>query len=1034
MPRLKLRSENQRALRKLFRRIGQFEELEARIALTITPLDGRPFVDVGPSDNVALDQPRVTTQLINSQDQILGPSIFSSWLLDTGANTILTFQAAVEEMNQFPPTYETEGKFNEVGVGGFQLYDISKPYQFDYAGNSGIRNTLMDTRLISDPTRDLSIFGPWGIVGMKGMEDKVTSFDFSVWTDFSLELFMRTEFGDTLPSYNGPRYSISVDDRIKFFPDEHVVSGPNPPVWSHLPFLSAELVSSGHRSTGNFLFDTGAQVSIMSYRMAFELGLDTNGDGVLSQTDANFARLETISGIGGSVDVPVFLVDEVHVPTDQGADLVWTDLQWLVLDIVDGIDAIFGFDNSTSGWLEAFATDGQSGFIMQEYLDFRNWSTTGQGKIYFDLNPDFFSYVDPNGPGAIVFESGGSTTVREGAETDTYTLRLSTQPTASVQVDLSPTSVQAYAVDLAHPANHFLIFTPENWNIPQEVLVTADNDSTEESFHRSYIRHIASSSDPNYDHVGMPRVVVNITDDDYPGVMIIRTDGATEVTEGGASDTYQLVLTKQPTKDVFIVFQNLANQVTLAAQATGLSFVQFTPENWNVPQSVVVTAVDDDFDEGPHIGYISHRIATEDPGYQDAFVQQEYALITDNDRTAIATVAGGSVFYNNSAFDKANDQSAIATDKVPYRAGSGVAAFSNYTNYVQGINGVIVDIKDMAGTPTLADFSFKVGNSQTPATWSTAPSPSSMTIFAGAGVGGSDRIIFTWPDKSIVNKWLEVTTLVTAATGLNAPDVMYWGNQVAEVGNEVGSTAVDVADTLLVSLNPTGFIPAAVTNRYDLNHDQAVDSADYILSQLAQTGFVSLVLLNLSGSNRGSGGSSKEPTVGDVQASPNISVATELSIGSLGLTLDPAWFAGLVTTNNNGQSRGWSSSWQGTDEGTLDSFGLASPPILPAASELASARQLSTLNELAVASIVENEASQIQKQELDFVNHVCLQLLQSGSGLPADQALGSMDSNSPEVEGSDINQISANALVEEVISVIEQLMPGDEWFANRRPK
>ncbi len=38
----------------------------------------------------------------------------------------------------------------------------------------------------------------------------------------------------------------------------------------------------------------------------------------------------------GPVDAPVFLFDEVRVPTQQGVDLVWTDLQWLVLDIVDG--------------------------------------------------------------------------------------------------------------------------------------------------------------------------------------------------------------------------------------------------------------------------------------------------------------------------------------------------------------------------------------------------------------------------------------------------------------------------------------------------------------------------------------------------------------------------------------------------------------------------------------------------------------------------------------------------------------------------
>ncbi len=115
---------------------------------------------------------------------------------------------------------------------------------------------------------------------------------------------------------------------------------------------SAEKQRYGNR--GNFLFDTGAQVSILSRRLAFELGLDTNRDGQLTPLDANFARMETIGGISGTTEVPVFLINEVHIPTDQGPDLAWTDLQWIILDVVDGIDGVFGFDNMTSGWIEAF--------------------------------------------------------------------------------------------------------------------------------------------------------------------------------------------------------------------------------------------------------------------------------------------------------------------------------------------------------------------------------------------------------------------------------------------------------------------------------------------------------------------------------------------------------------------------------------------------------------------------------------------------------------------------------------------------------
>ncbi len=612
------------------RRLARVEQLEMRAMLSASPIDDRPYFDLGPSDGVAWDQPRVTVELSDEAENIIGPNTFNSWLLDTGANTILGFQTAVGDM----PDYETDGQFEELGVGGSSLYDLSKSYRLDFAGESGIRNTLLDTRIITDATRDVSIFGPYGIVGMPVMTERVTTFDFTPWTTIvGLDLFMKVEFGDELPAYSGPRYTVSVDNRFEYFPEPHVVPlGHAPPAWADIPYLSAQLLNNGQTTSGNFIFDSGAQVSILNRRMAFELGLDTNNDGELDSLDASYARSETISGIGGSTSVPVFLIDEVHVPTDEGPDMVWTDLQWLVLDIDPGIDAVFGFDNMTSGWIEAALADGKSGYIMQSHLDFRGYETTGQGKIYFDINPEIHSVVDPTGPGAAIEERGGLTSVSEIGITDTYTLRLTTAPTADVRVTLaSPGDEQATAVDANNPSHNYLDFTPQNWNIPQTVLVSAIDDSTEESFHRTFVRHTSSSSDPAYQAVGMPRVVVNITDNDYPGVMLIPSDGATEVSESGATDTYQMVLTFPPTQPVTISMANVQNQVTATAVVGGGSSLVFTPGNWNVPQGILVTAVDDAFSEGPHKTYISHSLSTADINFQTAFILQEVVTIIDND-------------------------------------------------------------------------------------------------------------------------------------------------------------------------------------------------------------------------------------------------------------------------------------------------------------------------------------------------------------------------------------------------------------------
>jgi hypothetical protein len=73
------------------------ETLERRFALDGT--GQRPFIDLGASDNVALDQPRVTVEFGDASGGSIGPDIFNSWLLDTGANTILAFKTAIDDMN-----------------------------------------------------------------------------------------------------------------------------------------------------------------------------------------------------------------------------------------------------------------------------------------------------------------------------------------------------------------------------------------------------------------------------------------------------------------------------------------------------------------------------------------------------------------------------------------------------------------------------------------------------------------------------------------------------------------------------------------------------------------------------------------------------------------------------------------------------------------------------------------------------------------------------------------------------------------------
>lgn len=125
---------------------------------------------------------------------------------------------------------------------------------------------------------------------------------------------------------------------------------------------------------------------------------------------------------------------------------------------------------------------------------------------------------------------------------------------------------------------------------------------------------------------------VQIQDDDLAGITIAQTGGTTEVDENGpTSDTYTITLDTQPTANVIITVKPNA-QIDIGAGPANAITLTFTPANWNIPQTVTATAVDDMVDEtSPHMGLITHTVSSLDPIYNGASVANVTPSITDND-------------------------------------------------------------------------------------------------------------------------------------------------------------------------------------------------------------------------------------------------------------------------------------------------------------------------------------------------------------------------------------------------------------------
>ena len=282
--------------------------------------------------------------------------------------------------------------------------------------------------------------------------------------------------------------------------------------------------------------------------------------------------------------------------------------------------------------------------------------------------------TDNDTPSVLVAQSGGSTTVTEGAlfgapgYSDTYTVVLGAQPSVPVTITATADATKALvsAPGGTPGASAGLTFTPTDWNVPQTITVTAADDDLIEGLHATVVSHTASGD--GYNGCASPSVTVGIVDDDTAGVSLAESGGSTAVTEGAvspapdASDTYDVVLTQLPNGTVTITASTVGGKVTVspAGGPPGASAsLTFTTLDWNVPKTITVAAVDDVTVEGDHTATISH--AATGGGYDGVLIANVSATIIDNDIPGV-TVTASAGGTNVNVTEGALGQTPGATD------------------------------------------------------------------------------------------------------------------------------------------------------------------------------------------------------------------------------------------------------------------------------------------------------------------------------------------------------------------------------------
>lgn len=108
-------------------------------------------------------------------------------------------------------------------------------------------------------------------------------------------------------------------------------------------------------------------------------------------------------------------------------------------------------------------------------------------------------------------------------------------------------------------------------------------------------------------------------------ISLEETDGSTVVSEAGATDTYQIVFGAQPSSNVTVTIANDGRT------QTDVPSVTFTNLNWDTPQTVTVSAVDNPIIEGAQTAVLNHTVSSSDPTFDGISVELE-VLVLDNDR------------------------------------------------------------------------------------------------------------------------------------------------------------------------------------------------------------------------------------------------------------------------------------------------------------------------------------------------------------------------------------------------------------------
>jgi ELWxxDGT repeat protein len=246
--------------------------------------------------------------------------------------------------------------------------------------------------------------------------------------------------------------------------------------------------------------------------------------------------------------------------------------------------------------------------------------------------------LDGNPVGLDIQPIGTLIVSESGVQSSQVDVKLTSQPLDSVIVPISISNVREGIASVPQ-----LTFTRENWNIAQRINIAGVDDFIDDSnatFQVSFGPLVTSATE----YAGLQSSLTLTNLDNDTAEVIVSNLSSRFVNETGTKSTFAVQLRSQPLGDVTISL-SASDQTEALVDRTQ---VVFTADNWNFPQTVTITGVDDDLDDNDIDLQIGFGITNStDPLYSGLSLAAVSVRNIDDDYVrATSTLAGESVVWN----------------------------------------------------------------------------------------------------------------------------------------------------------------------------------------------------------------------------------------------------------------------------------------------------------------------------------------------------------------------------------------------------